>query len=76
MAKRRDPLGLRQERIQRIHTMLRGVGDADLKRFLATCQYQMGLTEKRVMEYLGVLRDLGFVEYSELEGWVREEVKE
>lgn len=67
---------MRQERIQRIHRMLQGVGDVDLTMFLATCQYQMGLTEKRVMEYIGVLRDLKFVEFDELEGWVREVVKE
>lgn len=76
MAKRRDPLGLRQERIQKIHTMLKGAGDVDFKMFLATCQYQMGLTEKRVIEYLGVIQDLNYIEINEEEGWIKEVVKE
>ncbi len=60
--KRKDPVGLRTQRIQKMHAMIRGVGDVDLKRFTATCSYQMGLTRERVLEYLRVLVDLGFIE--------------
>lgn len=56
--------------------MLQGAGDVDLTMFLANCQYQMGLTEKRVIEYLGVLQDLKFIEVNEEEGWIKELVKE
>lgn len=76
MAIRKDPTGLRRQRIQKIHTMLEGTGKADLPRLLATCQYQMGLTEKKIREYLGILESLGFVVVNDLEGWVEEVVEE
>lgn len=76
MAKRRDPTGLRRQRIQKLHQMLKGVGDVDLVRFTATCEYQMGLTRKRIREYLGTLETLGLVEVDDESGIVREVVKE
>ncbi|MBA7651205.1 hypothetical protein ES703_59022 [subsurface metagenome] len=56
--------------------MLQGAGDVDFKMFLANCQYQMGLTEKRVIEYLGVLQDLKFIEVNEEENRISEVVEE
>lgn len=76
MAQRRDPTGLRRQRIQKLHTMLEGAGDVDLARFLANCEYQMGLTQKRIREYLGILETLGLVEVDEENNLVREVVEE
>lgn len=76
MAQRRDPTGLRLQRIQRMHRMVSGGEKVDLTRFLATCEYQIGLTRKKTREYLTTLEDLGFIEVNDLEGWIREVVKE
>ena len=64
------------ERIRKMHTMLKGVGDVNLTRFMATCEYQMGLTRRRIREYLATLEDLGFIEVDEDLGMVREVVEE
>ncbi len=63
------------ERIRKIHGMLKGVGDVDLIRFMATCEYQTGLTSKKVREYLGVLENIGFVEVDEDLNLVRDVMK-
>lgn len=76
MARIKGPTGLKMDRIRKIHTMLMGAGDVDLTMFLATCEYQMGLTRRKIREYLGTLEDLGFVEVDEDTNIVREVVKE
>ena len=76
MAHGKGPTGRRLERIRRMHKMLQGVGDVDLIRFLASCEYQMGLTRRRIREYLRTLEDLGFIEVDEDNGIIREVVKE
>ena len=76
MAQRRDPVGLRLQRIQRMHRMLLSGEKVDLTRFLATCEYQIGLTRKKTREYLMTLEDLGFIEVHDEEGWIREVVAE
>ena len=75
MIRRDDPVGLRLQRIQKMHTMLRDAGDVDLKRFLATCSYQMGLTKKTTRSYLQDLVDLDLIEIDEAADVVREVVK-
>ena len=52
--------------------MIQGAGDVDLTRFLATCDYQMGLTRPKTREYLQTLVDLGLVEVDEAANVVRE----
>lgn len=59
-----------------MHKMLMGAGDVALTRFMATCEYNMGLTRRRVREYLATLEDLGFVQVDEDGDVVREVVKE
>lgn len=75
MAKRKDPKGIRMADIQRMHGMLKGAGDVSLKRFLASCSYQMGLTRKTSMSYLQDLVDLDLIEFDESTDVVREVVK-
>jgi hypothetical protein len=66
---------MKRERLQRMHAMLQGAGDLDLSRFIATIEYQMGLTPIKAREYLGVLERLGLVEVDETIGLIREVVK-
>lgn len=63
-------------RMQKMHRMLQGAGDVDLTRFMAGCEYQMGLTRKKIREYLGTLEDLGFIEIDDATGIVRAVVVE
>ena len=42
--------------------MLKGAGEVGLKRFLASVEFSMGLTRRKVMEHVDVLVDLGYVE--------------
>ena len=72
MSHKKDWTGVRLQRIQKIHTMLQGAGDVSLTRFLATCEYQMGLTRLKARAYLQTLVDLGFVEVDEATGVARE----
>lgn len=76
MSKRRDPKGIRKANIRQMHTMLKGMGDLPLKRFLATCSYNMGLTRKTSMTYLQDLVDLDFIEIDEAANLIREVVVE
>lgn len=76
MSRRRDGGGIRRERMQRMHAMLRGGGDVPLERFLATVSYQIGLTDKTAMQYLKKLETLGFIELDVDNDIVREVVKE
>lgn len=74
--KSRDTGALKRDRIQKMHTMLQGTGDVELSRFTAAIEYQMGLTPKKVMEYLDVLVRLDLVEVDEVANLVREKVPE
>jgi len=76
MTQRRDGGGIRRERMQRMHNMLKDGGDVSLERFLATVSYQIGLTDRTAMTYLKKLETLGFIEIDESLGIVREVVKE
>lgn len=76
MSRRKDGGGVRRERMQRMHDMLRGGGDVSLERFLAAVSYQIGLTDRTAMKYLKKLEILGFIEVDESLGIVREVVKE
>lgn len=76
MDPRRDPTGIRQSRIQKIHQMLKGAGDVPLKRFLASCEYSMGLTRQKVRVYLMTLEDLEYIEVDEEKGIIREVTRE
>jgi len=75
MAKRNDPKGIRRGEIQKMNEMLRGGITIPLKRFLALCSYNMGLTRKTSMTYLQDLSDLGFIEFNEAENWIKEVVQ-
>ncbi len=72
MLRRRDPTGIRAQRMQRMHDMLKGGHDVDLDMFIANIEYQMGLTGPTIMRYLRVLEKLGFIEINEVENKVRE----
>lgn len=76
MAYRKGPTGVRLERIRKMHVMLKGAGDVDLTKFMAKCEYNMGLTRKKIREYLRTLEDLGFIEVDDAGNLVREVVKE
>ena len=69
---RKDPKGIRMGDLQKMNNMVRGAGDVSLKRFLALCSYNMGLTRKTSMTYLQDLVDLGFVEMDEALDLLRE----
>ena len=56
--------------------MLMGAGDVPLTRFLASCEYSMGLTRKRVRVYLQTLVDLGYIEVDDEKGIIREVMRE
>lgn len=64
------------ERMRKMHQMLKGIGDVDLVHFMATCEYQMGLTRRKVREYLGTLEDLGYIKIDDVHMIVGEVVKE
>jgi len=68
----KGPTGMKVQRMRKMHTMLKGVGDVDLIRFIATCEYQMGLTEPTIRSYLGTLEKIGFIEVDDALGIVRE----
>ena len=72
MSHRGDGTVAKRQRIQKIQRMILGAGDVDLTRFLATCEYQMGLTRLKARAYLQTLVDLGLVEVDEATGVVRE----
>ena len=76
MTQRRDGGGIRRERMQKMHAMLKGGGDVFLDRFQAAVSYQMGLSHKTTRMYLKDLEALGFVEIDESLGIVREVVTE
>lgn len=60
---RRDGAEVRKERIQEIarsiQSSLHKHSDISLSKTLATLQYQFGLKKDKLMEYLGILEDLG-----------------
>ena len=74
MSDRRDGSSVKRERLQKMHRMLKGVGDVNLDRFLAACSYTLGLTHGTALKYLKDLAMLGLVELDEEEKVVREVV--
>ncbi len=73
---RRDGSAVKRERIRKMHSMLKGVGDLSLERFLAICSYNIGLTERTAMKYLKDLEALDLIEIDETLNIVREVEKE
>ncbi len=69
---RRDASALKSTRMKRIHSMLKGAGDVDYDRFVATVEYQIGLNPATVKRYLRTLETLDFIEIDETLGIVRE----
>lgn len=66
---RNDAGTLRKERIRRINGMIeahktKGINKIFLKKFIALVQFNIGLTKPRIIEYLGILEDLGHIEIS------------
>ena len=76
MGMRRDAAWLKRQRIQSIHNMLKGVGDASLTLFLSNCEYVHGLDPKTTRRYLKVLETLGHIVVDENADLVREVVVE
>ena len=62
MSKRRDGSWVRRERIRTMHNKLKGLGEIKLSKFLALCEYTMGLTRTTGRQYLQTLVDLEFIE--------------
>lgn len=76
MLTKNDPTGVRRKAIQKMHDMIMGGGDVSLKRFLAACSYDMGLTRKTSKSYLQDLVDLGFIELDESQDLIHEVKKQ
>lgn len=62
MSGRKDGSWVRKQRIQKMHDKLKGLGEIKLSKFLALCEYTMGLTRTRARDYLQTLEDLEFIE--------------
>ena len=60
---RRDGAAIRQERMaeiaKEIHSRLNQNAELSLSRTIAMFQYKFGLTKDKILEYLGILQDLG-----------------
>lgn len=60
---RRDGAEIRRERIQEIARLIQSLlqkhPEISLSKTLATLQYQFGLKKDKLMEYFGILEDLG-----------------
>lgn len=61
MSKRKDGSFVRRERIRKMHNKLKGLGEIKLSKFLALCEYTMGLTRNTARTYLQTLEDLDFI---------------
>ena len=59
---RRDGAWVKTERIQAIHKMIQGTGEASLIKVLAACEYKFGLNRSTARRYLSALEDCGFIE--------------
>ena len=66
MSKRRDGSWVRKERLQIMHSKLKGLGEIKLTKFLALCEYTMGLTRNTARDYLQTLADLEFIEIDDV----------
>ena len=77
MAKeQRDAAGVKKTRIQTIHRMIEGAGQVPLGRFLATVEYQTGLSRATTRRYLATLEELGFIMVDVNADLIREVVNE
>jgi hypothetical protein len=60
---RRDGAAIRQERMaeiaREIHSKLNQNTELSLSKTIAMFQYRFGLTRDKILEYLGILQDLG-----------------
>lgn len=65
MTGRRDGAWVKRQRIQAIHKMIKGTGEASLNKVLALCEYKFGLAKSTARRYLKVLEDCGFIEVDE-----------
>ena len=75
MAKeQRDAAGVKKSRIQTIHRMIEGAGQVPLGRFLATVEYQHGLSRATTRRYLATLEELGFIRIDEAMDRIQEVV--
>jgi hypothetical protein len=72
MSKENYPRLIRRESIQKMHDLIIGCGDLSLKRYLAICSYQLGLTRKTAMSYIQDLVDLDFIEIDVDKDLIRE----
>jgi len=67
-----DGAGVKQQRIQAIHKMLQGVGEASLTKVLASCEYRFGINRSTARKYLRTLEDCGFIEVDDDNDLIRE----
>jgi len=65
MSIKKDGAWVKQQRIQAIHKMIQGTGEASLTRVLAFCEYKQGLKRATARKYLQTLEDCGFIEINE-----------
>ena len=72
----RDAAGVKKTRIQRIHRMIQGAGEIPLGRFLATVEYQDGLSRKTARRYLATLEELHLILVDENSDLIREVIQE
>lgn len=69
---RRDGSAIQRERLRQAHDILRGAGDVSLKRFLAICAYNIGLTERTALKYIDILSTLDLIEVDESMNLIRD----
>lgn len=72
----RDAAGVKKSRIQKIHRMIQGAGEIPLGRFLATVEYQDGLSRKTTRRYLATLEELNLIIVDEPADLIREAIPE
>lgn len=72
----RDAAGVKKTRIQRIHKMIQGAGEVPLGRFLATVEYQHGLSRVTTRKYLATLEELDLIKVDEASDLIREVLRE
>ena len=74
--KRRDASSVKRERMQQMHRMLQTGKKVDYTKFLASCSYVIGLSDKTTKKYLKDLEAIELIEVNEEEGWIIEMMKE
>ena len=72
VGEQKDAAGVKRSRIQKIHRMIQGAGEIPLGRFLATVEYQDGLSRKTTRRYLSTLEELNFILVDEPADLIRE----